>query len=95
MNRRIFLCLTLLITLAAGARLVPQSSDEREFVGTINGTLAVRIKLSQSGTELSGSYAYDRIGKSLWLDTNREVLQRTDSMMRKRGVHLRVFYMRV
>ena len=67
-NRRIIVCVTMLIALTASARSVPaQSSDEREFVGTINKTLQVRIRLSQSGTVLSGSYAYERIGKSLRL----------------------------
>jgi hypothetical protein len=44
-----------------------QSSTDKEFVGTINHTLSVRIKLSQAGTVLSGSYAYEKIGKSLRL----------------------------
>src|SRR6266542_3743248 len=56
MNRRIILCLVMLmglIALTASARPVPeQSSDEREFVGTINNTLRLRIKLSQSGKSL-------------------------------------------
>jgi len=56
MNRRIILCLVMLmglIALTASARPVPeQSSDEREFVGPINNTLRVRIKLSQSGKSL-------------------------------------------
>src|SRR6266542_4130254 len=65
---RIILCGTMLIALAVTARLVPaQSTDEREFVGTINKTLRVRIRLSQSGKVLRGSYAYERIGKSLRL----------------------------
>ena len=58
-----------LIAFTASARPFPrQSSDEREFVGTINNTLRVRIKLAQSGKVLSGSYAYERIGKSLRLN---------------------------
>src|SRR6266496_4650873 len=72
---RIILCFSMLtgfialIALTASARPVPeQSSDEREFVGTINNTLRVRINLSQSGKSLSGSYAYERIGKSLRLN---------------------------
>ena len=44
-----------------------QSSTDREFVGTINHTLSVRIKLTQAGTVLSGSYVYEKIGKSLRL----------------------------
>jgi len=69
MNRRIILCLTVLVALTASARPVPaQSSDEREFVGTINNTLRVHFRLSQSGKVLSGSYVYERIGKSLRLN---------------------------
>ena len=69
MNRRIILCLTMLVALTASARPVPaQSSGEREFVGTINNTLRVRFRLSQSGKVLSGSYVYERIGKSLRLN---------------------------
>ena len=75
MIRRIIPCFAMLIALiglnalAASARPLPgQASDEREFVGTINSTLRVRIRLSQSGKILSGSYAYERIGKSLRLN---------------------------
>ena len=67
MISRITLCCAMFIALnalTASARAVEeQSSDEREFVGTINNTLGVRIKLSQSGKTLSGSYAYERIGR--------------------------------
>jgi hypothetical protein len=69
MNRRIILCLAMLMALTASARPVPaQTSDEREFVGTINNTLRVRLRLSQSGKVLSGSYVYEKIGKSLRLN---------------------------
>lgn len=68
MNRRIILCLAMLMALTASAHPPAQSSDEREFVGTINNTLRVRFRLSQSGKVLSGSYVYDRIGKSLRLN---------------------------
>jgi hypothetical protein len=69
MNRRIILCLTILIALTTSARPASaQQSGEREFVGTINNTLAVRFRLSQSGKVLSGSYVYERIGKSLQLN---------------------------
>src|SRR5262245_58658018 len=45
-----------------------QSWGEREFTGTINKNLKVRIKLSRSGENLSGSYAYERTGGSLRLN---------------------------
>ncbi len=56
------------IALTASARpSLSQSWDEREFVGTINNTLKVRIKLSRADKVLSGSYVYERIGKSIRL----------------------------
>ena len=68
MSRRIILCLTMLIALTASARLaLSQSSDERDFVGTINKTLKIRIKLSRADKILSGSYVYEKIGKSIRL----------------------------
>ena len=66
---RIILCLAMLIPLSASASTVrDQSSDEREFIGTINNTLRIRMRLSQSGKILGGSYAYERVGKSLKLN---------------------------
>jgi len=68
MNRSI-LFLAILVALTASARTVPdQSNAEREFIGTINKTLRVRMMLSQSGNILSGSYAYEKVGKSLKLN---------------------------
>lgn len=68
MNRRIILCSTMLIVLTASASLALSRSDnERDFVGTINNTLRIRLKLSRSDKVLSGSYAYERIGKSIRL----------------------------
>jgi hypothetical protein len=58
----------MLMALTSRAHPVPaQSNDEREFVGTINKTLRVLIRLSRSGKVLSGSYIYERIGTSLRL----------------------------
>lgn len=69
MNCRIIVRLAMLIAVTASALAVPaQSRAEREFVGTINNTLRVRIRLSQSGEMLSGSYAYERVGASLRLN---------------------------
>lgn len=65
----IFVLFVAVVTLGATVGAVTdQSSDEREFVGTINNTFRVRLKLSQAGTILKGSYAYERIGKSLRLN---------------------------
>jgi hypothetical protein len=63
-------CLIWLVAPWQEARALPafQADGAREFVGTINNTLKVRIRLSQNGEALSGSYAYERIGKSLRLE---------------------------
>ena len=66
---QVILSVAMLIALTASALSVQDPSiGEREFIGTINNTLKVRIKLSQSGNILSGSYAYERVGKSLRLN---------------------------
>lgn len=57
-----------LIVTASAHSAAAQQSGEREFVGTINNTLRVRLRLSQSGKTLSGSYAYERVGKNLRLN---------------------------
>ncbi len=53
-------------TEARSGRIQPGS--EREFVGTINNNLRVRIRLSQTAEALTGSYFYERIGKRLRLE---------------------------
>lgn len=69
MKCSIILCSMMVIAFATSVHPDPvQSSNVREFVGTINNTLRVRLRLSQSGKNLSGSYAYERIGQSLQLN---------------------------
>ena len=63
------LCLVIaLFGFIAVAPCYPQKALEREFVGTINHTLGIRIKLSQADGALTGSYLYEKIGKSLRLE---------------------------
>jgi hypothetical protein len=59
----------LLIALTVSAQSISQqASGEREFVGTINRTLKIRMKLSKSGKALSGSYVYESVGQKLRLN---------------------------
>ena len=44
-----------------------QAKPEREFAGTINKTIKIRMKLSQSGNEIRGAYYYEKIGTELQL----------------------------
>jgi hypothetical protein len=63
------LCLVMMIIgLMAAHPGFPQTTPAREFVGTINYTLAIRIKLTQTDGVLTGSYLYEKIGKSLRLE---------------------------
>jgi hypothetical protein len=44
-----------------------QLKREREFAGTINRTIRIRMKLSQDGSEIRGTYYYEKVGKELQL----------------------------
>jgi hypothetical protein len=41
--------------------------DEREFSGTINHTIRIRMKLTQSGSTIGGTYLYEKVGKNIHL----------------------------
>ncbi|HEX4949443.1 MAG TPA: hypothetical protein VFZ34_22400 [Blastocatellia bacterium] len=66
-----------LLALLAGLPLTVQSQSllaspppaqfEKEFFGTINSTLKIRLRLTRQGDELSGSYAYDKRKKDIRL----------------------------
>ena len=45
-----------------------QVKREREFAGTINKTIKIRMKLSQDGNEIHGVYYYEKVGKELQLN---------------------------
>ena len=63
------LCLVMMIIGPIAAHAASsQTTPAREFVGTINRTLGIRIKLSQDDGVLTGSYLYEKIGKSLRLE---------------------------
>ncbi|MBI3654025.1 MAG: hypothetical protein HY231_23590 [Acidobacteria bacterium] len=44
------------------------AQDEREFTGTINNTIHIRMKLTQSGKVIGGTYLYEKIGKDIHLN---------------------------
>jgi hypothetical protein len=75
------------LTLTATAR----GQSEREFTGAINNTLKIRMKLARSGNALSGSYLYERVGKSLRIrgevdDDSQFRLTETDERGRQTGI---------
>jgi len=63
------LCLAMMIIRPTAAHAAfPQATPAKEFVGTINYTLGIRIRLSQADGILTGSYLYEKIGKNLRLE---------------------------
>ncbi len=44
-----------------------QEKGEREYVGAMNNSIRIRMKLAQNGKQISGSYIYEKIGKPLQL----------------------------
>ena len=57
------------LALAANSFASPhQLQREREFAGTINKTIKIRMKLSQDGNEIRGVYYYEKVGKELQLN---------------------------
>jgi hypothetical protein len=47
-----------------------QVKREREFAGTMNKTIKIRMKLLQNGNEIRGTYYYEKVGKELQLSGN-------------------------
>lgn len=62
--RRLLLLSVLALSVNAFASL-HQVKREREFAGAINKTIKIRMKLSQSGNEIRGTYSYEKVGKEL------------------------------
>lgn len=56
------------LLLASNASASPrQLEGQREFAGTINRTIRIRMKLSQAGNQIHGAYVYEKVGKELQL----------------------------
>jgi hypothetical protein len=41
------------------------SQGEREFAGTINNTIRIRMNLARSGNTIRGTYLYEKVGKDI------------------------------
>jgi hypothetical protein len=62
------LLLLAVLALAVNSFASPhQVKRELEFAGTINRTIKIRMKLSQNGNEIRGTYSYEKVGKELQL----------------------------
>jgi len=60
----------LLLLLLAFVVLVSAAAvqSEREFSGTINNTIRIRLKITQSGNAIRGTYLYEKVGKDIQLN---------------------------
>jgi hypothetical protein len=63
-HRVVFILLFAFVTAVGAVAL----QGEREFSGTINNTIRIRMKLRQNGNSLHGSYLYEKIGKDIQLN---------------------------
>jgi hypothetical protein len=71
MNRnfqKVFFVFVLSLLVFAGNSFALQLKGEREFVGAINNTIRIRMKLAQSGNAIRGTYLYERVGKDIQLN---------------------------
>ena len=67
-----------------------QLKREREFAGTINKTIKIRMRLSQNGNEIRGTYVYEKVGKELQLSGSvsgeRVTLKESDQYGNQTGI---------
>ena len=64
---------------------------EKEFVGSINNTMKIRMKLTGNNNKIEGTYFYEKIGKNLKLngamrDESEFYLNESDEQGKKTGI---------
>jgi hypothetical protein len=66
------------------------AQNEREYIGAINKTILIRMKISRSGDVIRGTYRYEKIGKDLQLNGRVEgqkiTLYETDAKGNRTGM---------
>ena len=66
------------------------AQTEREFTGTINNTIRIRMRITQSGNTIRGTYLYEKIGKDIQLNGTisgqQLTLQESDASGNQTGV---------
>lgn len=89
MTRKVILCsIIALLSINTSAH---QLKGEKEFVGAINNTLKIRMKLAENNKRIEGTYLYEKIGKNLKLngamrDENEFYLNEFDEQGKKTGI---------
>lgn len=63
-QKSVFILLFAFVTTVSAVPL----QGEREFTGVINNTLRIRMKLTQSGDQIGGTYLYEKVGKDIQLN---------------------------
>jgi hypothetical protein len=58
--------MVLLLAIVPSVSAVPRQG-EREYVGAMNNSIRIRMKLAQNGRQINGSYIYEKVGKPLQL----------------------------
>lgn len=64
---------------------------EREFTGTINNTIRIRMHLAQSGNTIGGTYLYEKVGKDIHLNGSLSGQQITMKETDAKGNHTGTF----
>jgi hypothetical protein len=64
-QKSVFMLLLFAFVASANAATL---QGEREFSGTINNTIRIRMKITQSGSAIRGTYLYEKVGKDIQLN---------------------------
>lgn len=64
-QKSVFILLSFIFVASANAASL---QGEREFSGMINNTIRIRMKLTQSGNTVRGTYLYEKVGKDIQLN---------------------------
>ena len=67
MIRKVILC-SIVVLMSVSASAFYQAKAEKEFVGAINNTMKIRIRLAENNGKYQGTYLYEKVGKDLRLN---------------------------
>jgi hypothetical protein len=83
MSQMFYRSVVILFLLSFVASVGVASQEERQFSGAINGTIRIRMKLTQTGNTLRGTYLYEKVGKDIQLNGSLNgqqfILKETDA----------------
>jgi hypothetical protein len=95
MNRRVFRLVFILMIAFGTAVAAASGQGEREYIGAINKTILIRMRLTENGNTIRGTYVYERIGKAIQLngtiDKEKVIMYETDANGRRTGMFVGLF----